>query len=185
MLTGGINSSRMLCAARKPKQLLPYRIYLCLFTICTALLTNFLAPILNQWDKVQLFRPLVYTICVSPLCFGGSGDESLFMRSLLEIQNHTAHDLYYCRRGALSCDRTAVGLRVYRRALSGAGVDFALAAWLTAEGIHRIDNAGMARAFLGFPALFLYLGILSPVFFGVFRDLTLCGANAGIYFPAG
>lgn len=43
-------------------------------------------------------------------------------------------------------------------------MDFALAAWLTAEGINRIDNAGMARAFLGLPALFLYLGILFPVF---------------------
>lgn len=51
----------------------------------------------------------------------------------------------------------------------GSGVGFALAAWLTAEGIKRLGNAGMARAFLGLPALFIYLGILSLAFLGFYQ----------------
>ena len=41
-----------------------------------------------------------------------------------------------------------------------------LAVWLTAEGLRRIDNVNMPKAFLGLPAIFLYLSILSMVFLG-------------------
>ena len=49
----------------------------------------------------------------------------------------------------------------------GAGAGFAVAAWLAAEGIRRIDNKRMAKAFLGLPALFLYLAILSLALMGL------------------
>lgn len=47
----------------------------------------------------------------------------------------------------------------------GLSVGFTMAAWLTAEGIKRLGNAGMSRA-LGLPALFIYLGFCPSLLWG-------------------
>lgn len=172
VLTGGIGSSRMLRAARKPKELLPYSISLCFFTLGTSLLTSFLEPTLNQWDKEQLFRPLVYTTCAALLYVLAAAGMKACLPKVFEKYKTMLPTT------SINCIVVAMPFLVSSRQLDfghivalclGSGVGFALAAWLTAEGIKRLGNAGMARAFLGLPALFIYLGILSLAFLGFYQ----------------
>lgn len=169
VLTGGIGSSRMLRAARKPKELLPYSALLCFFTLCTALVTSLLEPWLNRVDKDQLFRPLVYTSCAAILYILAAVGLKLCLPKRFERYKAMLPTT------SINCIVIAMPFLVSERQLDfghivalslGAGVGFVLAVWLAAEGIKRINNASMARAFLGLPALFIYLGILSLAFLG-------------------
>ena len=58
VLMEGIGTSRVLRAARKPKQLLPYAGLICLFSLCTALIPRQLDPWLASWPRPELYRPL-------------------------------------------------------------------------------------------------------------------------------
>ena len=167
VFTRGIGSSRMLRAARKPKQLAAYTFFVTLYTFVTMLLSFAVNPIVGTNETA---RPLAYCICavisyaaVTPLVrifFTG------FYRKYQKIFS-------VC---ALNCIVLGAPLIVNAEGMTfghalmyavGAGLGFAFSVWLTREAIGRIDNPDMPKAFRGLPALFVYLGILGMVFFSI------------------
>ena len=170
VLMEGIGTSRVLRAARKPKQLLPYAGLICLFSLCTALITRQLDPWIASWPRPELYRPLAYAVCAAGLYLAAV----LLLKAFRREWFQKLEDIL--PSASLNCIVIALPYLAGARDLDlghvvalslGAGVGFALAAWLAAEGIRRIDNKRMAKAFLGLPALFLYLGILSLALMGL------------------
>lgn len=46
-------------------------------------------------------------------------------------------------------------------------------AWLTAEGMERLDNPDMPQSFRGLPATLVYLGLLALALLGFFQNVPL------------
>lgn len=170
VLAEGIGTSRMLRAARKPKQLLLYAGLVCLFSLCTALITRPLDPLIDDWPRSELYRPLVYSVCACALYLVSV----LLLKAFRKEWFQKVEDIL--PSASLNCIVIALPYLASTRDLDlghtlalslGAGAGFAAAAWLAAEGIRRIDNKRMAKAFLGLPALFLYLAILSLALMGL------------------
>ncbi|MCI9274371.1 MAG: hypothetical protein HFE39_10540 [Clostridiales bacterium] len=169
VLVGGVGSSRMLRAARKPQELLPYAGMLCFFTLCTALFSRLLDPLIAGRDQQELYRPLLYACCAA----GAYILVTLLLKGALPRWYARVEKLL--PSAAINCIVIALPFLASKRELDiphvvalslGAGVGFIVAAWLAAEGVRRINNTRMAKAFLGLPALFLYLGILSLALMG-------------------
>ncbi len=49
----------------------------------------------------------------------------------------------------------------------GTGVGFTIAYWLVVEGRRRTELSALPRSFRGFPAMVLYIGIMSLAFYGL------------------
>lgn len=167
VFTRGIGSSRMLRAARKPRQLAAYTFFVTLYTFFTMLLTFAANPLVGTNETV---RPFAYCFCaviayavVTPVV------RIFFNKFYLKHQKIFS----VC---ALNCVVLGAPLIVNAEGLTfghalmysvGAGLGFAFSVWLTREAIGRIDNPDMPKAFRGLPALFVYLGILGMVFFSI------------------
>lgn len=169
VLTGGIGSSRMLRAARKPKLLLSYGVLICLFSLVTSLISMLLNPWIDGFEQPQLFRPLLYAVVASMVYIAAV----LLLKYALPLVYEKLQKIL--PSASLNCIIMALPLIISEKQLTaaqavgfslGGAVGFMLAAWLTSEGIRRINNVKMAKAFLGLPSLFLYLGILSLAFLG-------------------
>jgi electron transport complex protein RnfA len=61
----------------------------------------------------------------------------------------------------------AVGLSL------GACAGFLLLSWLTAEGMERLDNPDIPKAFRGLPSVLIYLGILALALMGFTGSVSL------------
>lgn len=169
VLSAGIGSSRMLRAARKPGQLLPYAGLICFFTLCTSLLTRMLDPMIASWSRPELYRPLVYAVCAAGIYVAAALVLKLgFPNWFAKVEGILPSTSINCIVIALPFIAGGRELDAWHvAALSlGAGIGFILAAWLAAEGIRRINNIRMAKAFLGLPSLLIYLGILSLALMG-------------------
>lgn len=62
---------------------------------------------------------------------------------------------------------SAIGLSL------GACLGFLVLAWLTAEGMERLDNPDMPQSFRGLPATLVYLGLLALALLGFFQNVPL------------
>ena len=169
VLTGGIGSSRMLRAARKPRQLLAYGVLICLFSLLVSLCSMLLNPWISTFYRPELFRPLLYAV-LAAVCY-------LVLVLLLKYALPRVYERVQkiLPSASLNCIIMALPLIISEKQLTvsqavgfaaGGAVGFMLAAWLAGEGIRRINNVKMAKSFLGLPSLFLYLGILSLAFLG-------------------
>ncbi len=164
IFTHGMGSSRMLRAARKPKQLGAYSLFVTLYTFFTTLLSFAANPIIGATEAA---RPLLYSICavISYTVI------TLAVRFLFSGFYEKYQKIFpIC---ALNCVVLGVPLIANNQGMTfvhalmyavGAGLGFTVAVWLTREAIGRLDNPDMPKAFRGLPALFVYLGILAMVF---------------------
>ncbi|MDD4413980.1 MAG: electron transport complex subunit RsxA, partial [Oscillospiraceae bacterium] len=55
----------------------------------------------------------------------------------------------------------------------GACAGFMIISWLVAEGMERLDNPDIPKAFRGLPSILIYLGILSLALMGFEGSVSL------------
>lgn len=177
VLTTGFGSSILLRMSRKRQNLLPFSLMLCFFTVLTMAICYPLDLLIGTSVVAKWMRPLMM-IAVSALLYIGTC--LLLDKKLPSVYRNIRRMLPMAVFNNLVI---GVALIVnqkfslsYLGALGmafGACVGFLLLSWLTAEGIERLDNPDVPKAFRGLPSLLIYLGILA---------LALMGFTSGVSF---
>ncbi len=176
VLTTGFGSSMMLHVVRKPKNIWLFTAVLTGFSVLTALIAYPLdrlcgTAITNFW------RPLMVsgiTVVLYILTHG------ILHRWFPELYRRIRHTLHLAAFNNLvlgialitNVQFTAnlgatIGLSV------GACLAFGLLTWITAEGIERLDNPDIPKAFRGMPATLVYIGLVALALMGFASNFSL------------
>ena len=177
VLSTGFGTSVMLRMSRKRKNILPFSALLCLFTVGTVLICYPLDLLIGTGVAAKWFRPLMI-ICVTAL---------LYIAAVLLLKKKFA-PLYAKVSRVLpmaAFNNMVIGIALivnHQFALSlpgaiGLGVGacggYLLLSWLTAEGMERLDNPDVPRAFRGLPSVLIYLGIIALALMGFSGSVSL------------
>lgn len=170
IFTGGIGFSRVLRAARKPKTIGFYSLFVGLFSLASALTACFLGPALLSNSTLLFMRPAIYALCAAVVYMLVAFLMKAFLPKVYERAgpilapaaiNCIVLSMPYMQRSFTLQPHEAVGFAI------GTGVAFFLAALVLSEAMARYHNENMPKAFRGLPSVLIYVGILSMVFVGI------------------
>ncbi len=177
VLTTGFGTSVLLRMSRKRRNILPFSILLCLFTVGTVLLCYPLDMLIGTSVAAKWFRPLLI-IAVTALLYTAvvlvlkKKFTALYARVSRVLPMAAFNNmvigvaLIVNHQFALSLPG-AVGLGM------GACLGYLLLSWMTAEGMERLDNPDVPKAFRGLPSVLIYLGILALALMGFSGSVSL------------
>lgn len=170
VLTTGFGSSVMLRTTRKRRDILPFSILLCLFTVLTVLICFPLDALIGTSVVAKWCRPLMIVmvtallyIAVALLLKKRFSAVYARVRRLLPM---AAFNNLVIGIALIVNHQFAVGLPGALGLAFGACLGFLLLSWLTAEGMERLDNPDVPGAFRGLPSVLIYLGVLALALLG-------------------
>lgn len=173
----GFGSSILLRISHKRQNLLPFSILLCFFTVVTMAICYPLDLLIGTGVVAKWLRPLMM-ITVSALLYVGV--VMLLMKKLPSIYSRVKRMLPMTVFNNLVIGIVLIVNQkfstTYLGALGlafGACLGFLILSWLTEEGMERLDNPDVPKAFRGLPSILIYLGILA---------LALMGFSTGVSF---
>ena len=176
VLTTGFGSSIMLHVVRKPKTIWLFTAMLTGFSVLTALIAYPLdrvcgTAITNFWRPLMIVGITVVQYIVAHL---------VLRRWFPTLYRRIGHSLHLAAFNNLvigialitNVQFTAnlgatIGLSV------GACLAFGLLTWITAEGIERLDNPDIPKAFRGMPATLVYIGLVALALMGLSSNFSL------------
>ena len=157
VLTTGFGSSVMLRTTRKRRDILPFSILLCLFTVLTVLICFPLDALIGTSVVAKWCRPLMIVmvtallyIAVALLLKKRFSAVYARVRRLLPM---AAFNNLVIGIALIVNHQFAVGLPGALGLAFGACLGFLLLSWLTAEGMERLDNPDVPGAFRGLPSV--------------------------------
>ena len=170
IFAGGIGFSRVLRAARKPKTLGMYAVFVTFFSLISTAYASALNPILINNETLSVLRPAIFALLVAVVylvaAYALQSFFPQFYKKYGQILSPAAINTvvlsmpYVLKNFKLDLPN-AVGFAL------GTGVAFFLAALMLAYIMVRCKkNADMPKAFSGLPAVLIYVGILSMAFAG-------------------
>ncbi|QEY35143.1 hypothetical protein FL966_08870 [Caproiciproducens galactitolivorans] len=170
LFNGGVGFSHVLRAARRPKTLGVYSLFVTLFSL--------LSSVGGLWISTQMassvFRPVLFPSVVA-FCAVLEYVLAAMVLKMLFLP-------FYKRYGqvlapaAINTVVLSIPFAVNRFSLSlssaagyalGTGIAFYFAAGILAHAMPGLKNDAMPKAFRGLPAMLLYIGILSMAFAGL------------------
>lgn len=169
LFSGGIGFSRVLRAARKPRTLVMYSVFVTFFSLASGLASSLLAPELASDELLTYLRPVVFALCTAAVyliaAFLLKYLIPSFFKKYGEILSPAAINtvvlsMPYVQKSFKLDPANSAAFAV------GTGAAFFLAASVLARAITRYRNDDMPKAFSGLPALLIYVGILSLAFVG-------------------
>lgn len=170
LFAGGVGFSHVLRAARRPKTLGVYSLFVALFSLFSA--------VGGSWISAKLagsvFRPVLFpsaTAFCAALAY-------ILVALLLKFLPFPFYKQYgqVLAPAAINTVVLSMPFAVNRFSLSpasavgyalGTGIAFYLAAGVFARAMPELKNDAMPKAFRGLPATLLYIGILSMAFAGL------------------
>lgn len=176
VLTTSFGSSIMLHVVRKPKTIWLFTAMLTGFSVLTALIAYPLdrvcgTAITNFWRPLMIVGITVVQYIVAHL---------VLRRWFPTLYRRIGHSLHLAAFNNLvigialitNVQFTAnlgatIGLSV------GACLAFGLLTWITAEGIERLDNPDIPKAFRGMPATLVYIGLVALALMGFSSNFSL------------
>ncbi|HIW74930.1 MAG TPA: hypothetical protein H9684_11455 [Firmicutes bacterium] len=177
VLSTGFGTSVMLRMSRKRRNILPFSALLCLFTVATVALCYPLDQLIGTGVAAKWFRPLMI-VCVTALLY--------IAVALVLKKKFTA---LYARVSRVlpmaAFNNMVIGVALivnHQFALNlpgaiglglGACGGYLVLSWLTAEGLERLDNPDVPKAFRGLPSVLIYLGILALALMGFSGSVSL------------
>ncbi len=176
ILTTGFGSSIMLRIVRRPKDILLFSGLLAGFSLLTVLIGYPCDMLMGTGQLAKLIRPVVmiaiaavlYILTVVVLRrFLPAVFQRLSRLLALAAFNNVVIGIALISNHRFSSLPSAVGLSL------GACLGFLVLAWLTAEGMERLDNPDMPQSFRGLPATLVYLGLLALALLGFFQNVPL------------
>ena len=177
VLITGFGSSILLRVSRKRLNILPFSIILCIFTTLTTLVCFPLDELIGTGVVSKWLRPLMI-ISVTAVLYIVS---VLILRSRFQaLSNRISRLLTIAAFNNLVIGIAGIVNHQFAVTLPGAvGLSlgacagFLLLSWLTAEGMERLDNPDVPKAFRGLPSILIYLGILSLALMGFEGSVSL------------
>lgn len=176
ILTTGFGSSIMLRIVRRPKELLPFSCLLLGFSLLTVLIGYPIDRLLGTGQLAKMIRPVIFVAVAAVLYIltvvllrrlAPSLYQRLSRLLPLAAFNNIVIGIALISNHRFSSLPSSIGLSV------GACLGFMVLAWLTAEGMERLDNPDMPQSFRGLPATLVYLGILALALLGFFQNVPL------------
>jgi len=169
IFTSGMGADHAMRAAANPRQMLPSAGLIALFSLIGLLgsvVSRRLLEAIPFFESVRMFPPILFLAAayVLILLIANLAYKPLFIY-LKEILPGCAFNSIVMLLGTAGSVYTVGAVKMIGFSL-GTGVGFLLATLLIAEGIRRIGNPDMSRAFLGLPSLLIYIGILAMAFVG-------------------
>ncbi len=177
VLSTGFGTSVMLRMSRKRQNILPFSILLCLFTVGTVLVCYPLDMLIGTGVVAKWFRPLMIMAVTAVL----------YIAAVLLLK--TKFPALYARVSRMlpmaAFNNMVIGVALivnHQFALSlpgaiglgiGACGGYLLLSWLTAEGMERLDNPDVPKAFRGLPSVLIYLGILALALMGFSGSVSM------------
>lgn len=169
LFSGGIGFSRVLRAARRPRTIGVYSLFVTGFSLVSMLLGSFLSPVFQANEALTWLRPAlfalfaaaVYVAAAAALKFRAPG----FYKKYGEILSPAAINTVVLSMPYVQKSFKLPPTQAAAFAL-GTGAAFFLAATVLAHTVPRFKNDDMPKAFSGLPAVLIYLGILSLAFAG-------------------
>ncbi|NLJ31019.1 MAG: hypothetical protein GX424_05380 [Clostridiales bacterium] len=165
----GIGFSRVLRAARRPRTIGLYSLFVAFFSLVSMTVGSLLNPVLLSGEALAWLRPALLALCAAAAY--GAAAAALkfglpeFYRKHGEILSPAAMNTVVLSMPYVQKTFQLPLARAMAFAL-GTGGAFFLAATLLAHIVPRFKNEDMPKAFSGFPAVLIYLGILSLAFAG-------------------
>ncbi len=169
LFSGGIGFSRALRAARHPKTLRTYSIFIALFSLISISVSTALNPVIASSELLGYLRPVLYALCAAAAYLVAAFVTKTFFSGFYlrysEILapaaiNTVVLAMPYAQKSFKLSMLDAVGFAL------GTGLSFFLAATVLAYAVVRCKNEDTPKAFSGIPALLIYIGILSLAFAG-------------------
>ena len=177
ILITGFGASVLIRISRKRLDILPFSLLLCIFTILTTLLCYPLYALMGTGITAKWLRPLMI-ITMTAL---------LYILTVILLRNKfptlynrisrlipiAAFNNLVIGIALVVVDKVPLSLPGSIGLALGACVGFLLLSWLTAEGMERLDNPDVPKAFRGLPSVLIYLGILSLALMGFSGSVSL------------
>ncbi len=170
IFAGGIGFSRVLRAARKPKTLGMYAGFVTLFSLISTVFGSLWNPILMDSSMMIILRPVIFALIVAAVYIVAAYTLKSFLPGFYKQYgqilspaaiNTVVLSMPYVLKSFKLDLPNALGFAV------GTGVAFFLAATVLAYTLDKYkNNADMPKAFMGLPAVLIYVGILSMAFAG-------------------
>lgn len=170
IFAGGIGFSRILRAARKPKTLAMYAVFVTFFSLVSITFGSLWDPILMKSDVLTVLRPAIYALIVAAIYIVAAYTLQSFFPQFYKQYgqilspaaiNTVVLSMPYVLKSLKLDLLNAVGFAL------GTGLAFFLAALMLAYSMVRYKkNTDMPNAFAGLPSILLYIGILSLAFSG-------------------
>lgn len=169
VFTGGFSSCQLIRASKKRRHVFVLAILIVCFQMLATLAIWPLDHFLGYEKWASYIRPFTFTLVIVALY--------LIVMLILKTLDPNGFGSYYKMfiKAAFNCVILGVPLLTSGRGYNllqsfgyslGAGAGFLLATWFVAEGMRTLDNPDMPKCFRGFPAMLIYIGILSLAFFG-------------------
>ena len=165
VLSTGFGFSVMMRNVRNRHNILPFSILLCLFSVLTVSLCYPIDYLVGRDISTRWLRPLVIIAITAVLYFAV---RFALEKLLPRISERTSRLL-----PSAAFNNLVIGVSVIifmrdsttffeavARSL-GSSIGFLVLSWVTAEGMERLDNPDIPKAFRGLPSIFIYLGLLA------------------------
>lgn len=170
IFAGGIGFSRVLRAARKPKTIAMYAVFISFFSLISILFGSLWNPILAGSSTLLVLRPTIFALIVAVVYIAAAYAIKTFLPGFYKQYgqilspaaiNTVVLSMPYVLKSFKLDLPGAVGFAL------GTGLAFFLAALALAYIMDQYkNNTDMPKAFSGLPATLIYVGILSMAFAG-------------------
>ncbi|HPU57892.1 MAG TPA: Rnf-Nqr domain containing protein [Candidatus Avimonas sp.] len=177
VLMTGFGSSVLIKSSKKRTNILPFTTLLCIFTTLTVIICYPLDNLIGTGVLAKWLRPLMiiaitallYIVAVLMLY---NKFPSLFNR-IKRLVPVAAFNNLVIGIAIIINHQFAVNLPGAIGLALGTCAGFLMLSWLTTEGIERLDNPDVPKAFRGLPSVLLYLGILSLALMGFSGSVSI------------
>ena len=177
VLNTGIGASVLVRMSKKRRNIGTFSIWLTVFAVLTMLIVYPLDKLIGTDMVAKWLRPLMIIAVTA----------ALYVATVLVLRRWRPawYDRFARVLPMAAFNNVVIGIVLivnHQFALSlggalgvslGACVGFFLLALLTAEGIQRLDNPGVPKAFRGLPVALLYLGVLALALMGFAGSVPL------------
>jgi electron transport complex protein RnfA len=177
VLMTGFGSSVLIKSTRKRTNILPFSALLCFFTTLTVVICFPLDNLIGTGVVAKWLRPLMIititaVLYVFTVIFLYKKYPSLYNR-IKRLIPVAAFNNLVIGISIIINHQFAVSLLGAIGLSLGTCAGFLLLSWLTAEGVERLDNPDVPKAFRGLPSILIYLGILSLALMGFSGSVSI------------
>lgn len=170
IFTRGLGTSSVLFAVKNKKELLGFGIIITFIATVSGALTYFPSTAMKNMEASYIYMPLIYVLIIGvvyiiTLLFVWKWLHSLF----LAVKKYVHISAFNCAvLGALMLNLySRTTLLSYVGYGLGTGIGFLIAAYLIALGYKKLHSEQIPAPFRGYPAMLIYVGILSMAFYGM------------------
>lgn len=170
VFTRALGTSTALVIIRKKNSLGIFGITVTSITVVASVIAYLLEPMLFGIPNVSYFRPLIYVVVISLVYLAALAISGYLKESIREKVKPMIHIT------AFNCVVLGTLLLAVPEKLEfagmlgfglGAGIGFALAVFFISVAYDYLYSKAIPKAFRGFPALLIYIGLLSLAFYGL------------------